>query len=358
MGNVRLTYADSDKNGSINANTEIISEKNYYPFGLLQKGYNNIMSANANSVAEKFGFGNKEFNDELGLDMYDYGARMLDPAIARWFNIDAKAELYFNSTPYNYVRNSPIMRIDPNGNWDITVHVAKNREENGYGVAVVTNRHGKEIYRFKVRVEGTGGRDRMKTNADTPLGSYDIPNKNMWIKASASGEKRKSYGPNDRLILSPLSGEIKDSGRTLIRVHGGRQEVYNKATGLWEKVKNPKLIKTHGCLRCSDNDVLTLKTLVERLMGDDPDEYGGVLKVIDDLDQFNSRENEIQEIFKGLLADQYPNGFPVFSEAMILSELRAEAENIYAKRMEILQKHLDNAIEAYEDYLNGKSQNY
>ncbi|MBV7270743.1 RHS repeat-associated core domain-containing protein, partial [Winogradskyella sp. WHY3] len=33
LGNVRLTYADSDGDGSIDAQTEIIEENNYYPFG-------------------------------------------------------------------------------------------------------------------------------------------------------------------------------------------------------------------------------------------------------------------------------------------------------------------------------------
>ncbi|WP_299524202.1 hypothetical protein [Winogradskyella sp.] len=40
LGNIRLTYADSDKNGEINASTEIIEEHNYYPFGIKHKGYN------------------------------------------------------------------------------------------------------------------------------------------------------------------------------------------------------------------------------------------------------------------------------------------------------------------------------
>ena len=36
---------DADGNGSINASTEIISEKNYYPFGLKHKGYNGNQGA-------------------------------------------------------------------------------------------------------------------------------------------------------------------------------------------------------------------------------------------------------------------------------------------------------------------------
>ena len=68
--------------------------------------------------------------------------------------------------------------------------------------------------------------DRMNNKADTPLGVYDIPNKNMW----QTGGSRKSYEPNARLIMKEESGEIIKSGREYLRIHGGRQETYNETT--------------------------------------------------------------------------------------------------------------------------------
>jgi uncharacterized protein RhaS with RHS repeats len=47
--------------------------------------------------------------------MYDYGARNYDPTLGRWMNIDPMAERYFGDTPYNYVMNSPVNSIDPDG---------------------------------------------------------------------------------------------------------------------------------------------------------------------------------------------------------------------------------------------------
>ena len=222
-----------------------------------------------------------EKDDELkgSGNSYDFGARMLDPRIGRWGSIDPMQKSYPDLSVYHFVRNNPVLRLDPNGQWDITVHAFKDRKKYGYGIAVVTNRFGNEVFRFKVRLEGIGGRDRTKTNSDTPLGVYDIPDSNMWL----SGGSRLSYGPNPRLILTPLSGEIKDSGRDLIRVHGGRQEYYNKKEKKWVPVKSPVLKKTKGCLRCSDADIASLKSITDELEENDNNEYGGQLKVVADL---------------------------------------------------------------------------
>ncbi|QMU63342.1 MAG: hypothetical protein GKR88_02975 [Flavobacteriaceae bacterium] len=80
------------------------------------KGYNNVVSANSNSVANKFSYNGKELNDELGLDWYDYGARNYDAALGRWHSTDNKAEFYFANSPYVYALNIPIQAIDPDGN--------------------------------------------------------------------------------------------------------------------------------------------------------------------------------------------------------------------------------------------------
>ncbi|WP_264536422.1 DUF6443 domain-containing protein [Flavobacterium sp. N1736] len=100
LGNVRLSY---DKNLAIQ------EENNYYPFGLKQKGYNNVNSiTTGNSTAQRYKFQSEELQDELGLNTYAYGWRDYDPAIGRFNKIDRYTENYADVSPYSYITNNPV----------------------------------------------------------------------------------------------------------------------------------------------------------------------------------------------------------------------------------------------------------
>lgn len=129
LGNVRLSYADGDLDGSINASSEIIEESNYYPFGLSHLGYNTIVSGNGNGLAQQYMFVEKELSNELNLNTFDFGARNYDPSLGRWMNIDALAEQAYDWTTYRYSFNNPVNMVDIDGLFEFSWQLDENGEK-------------------------------------------------------------------------------------------------------------------------------------------------------------------------------------------------------------------------------------
>ncbi|WP_415711177.1 RHS repeat-associated core domain-containing protein, partial [Flavobacterium branchiophilum] len=124
LGNISMSYTQAPT-GSLS----ILEENHYYPFGLKHTNYNSDKRLYVReSVASKikpvtplfplvynYKYNGKEWQDELGLNMYDYGARMYDPARAGWSNIDPLTEKMRRFSPYNYCFNNPLRFTDPDG---------------------------------------------------------------------------------------------------------------------------------------------------------------------------------------------------------------------------------------------------
>ena len=96
----------------------------YYPFGMRMPVPNLHLPSQQTSggglsynsgTENRYRYNGKEYHQELGLGLYDYGARMYDPAIGRWNGVDALANIYDRFSPFNYVLNNPITLIDPDG---------------------------------------------------------------------------------------------------------------------------------------------------------------------------------------------------------------------------------------------------
>ncbi len=99
-----MSYSDSDNNGTI-SQSEIIEENNYYPFGLVHRGYNNVINGIDNNYKQYQG---QEWTEDLGLNWHEWKYRMSDPAIGRFISIDPLAEEYSYQSPYNFAENRVI----------------------------------------------------------------------------------------------------------------------------------------------------------------------------------------------------------------------------------------------------------
>ena len=144
LGNIRLSYTDTNKNGTIQPRRyqvsecdgpwdpwnppncidywqpgEIVEVNNYYPFGLLH----NYTSTTQNAYQYKY---NGKELQETG--MYDYGARFYMPDIGRWGVVDPLAEQYRRHSTYNYAVNNPIRFIDPDGRGIASTGVRENKD--------------------------------------------------------------------------------------------------------------------------------------------------------------------------------------------------------------------------------------
>ena len=68
----------------------------------------------------------KYLDRKHGLDLYDYGARLYDPAAAFWTSPDPLCEKYYNISPYAFCNDNPVTFIDPDGRFIDTAWDAAN----------------------------------------------------------------------------------------------------------------------------------------------------------------------------------------------------------------------------------------
>jgi len=120
LGNVLLTITDkkiqhTTDNSTVDYYTaEIVTANDYYPFGMQMPG-------RKYSIAGKYryGFNGKEKDDEINGEgnTYDFGERIYDSRIGRFFSVDPLEEDYEDISPYAFASNNPIFFVDENGEW-------------------------------------------------------------------------------------------------------------------------------------------------------------------------------------------------------------------------------------------------
>ena len=104
LGNARINFR---ANGTA---VTFQQELHYYPFGMLMEGIGTAPVTN-----NGYKYNGKELNEDLGLNLSDYGARWYDAAVGRWWSIDPMGDVFPSESPYVYAGNSPVTHVDIGG---------------------------------------------------------------------------------------------------------------------------------------------------------------------------------------------------------------------------------------------------
>ena len=125
---VRVSYSKDPRTNQL----KILEENHYYPFGLKHSVYaagrlkdfevdssnpegEHVFLTPVTKTEYQYKYNSFEYQDELGLNWYDYMARNYDPALGRWMNVDPLAEVSRRWSAYTYGFNNPIIYVDPDG---------------------------------------------------------------------------------------------------------------------------------------------------------------------------------------------------------------------------------------------------
>ena len=119
LGNTRVAF-------DVTSNSLNVRQKaDYYPFGMTSYLYESGADNN-------YLYNSKEFNDELGLDWYDYGARFYDPQLGRTTTQDPLCEKYYGFSPYSMFTNNPLRFVDPTGMYIVEGSQEEWEKQKGY----------------------------------------------------------------------------------------------------------------------------------------------------------------------------------------------------------------------------------
>jgi RHS repeat-associated protein len=86
---------------------------------------------------------------------YDFGGRIYDARVGRWLSRDAHEGKYASLNPYNFVANTPLMAIDPDGKDIIILKNSSGAHNSGHGAVLIGDNENGWNYISKDGFEGS-----------------------------------------------------------------------------------------------------------------------------------------------------------------------------------------------------------
>ncbi len=203
-------------------NTKVLEENHYYPFGL-------TLTSNAASIIEQpHKYQTKELEKSFGIETYDFHARMYNPQLGRTWQPDPLAQLTPWTSPFGWVQNNPVGRIDPTGASDEPVFTStgehRGETEEGYNGPVI-------IY--------DGDKDFTKMTKDELVENT----KNDEKKAKTYDEVKDKIHDNDKAkiwthILSQFDGQYINGVKfSMASLNGGKIHFVANRPGAWNTIR-------------------------------------------------------------------------------------------------------------------------
>ena len=174
-----------------------------------------------------------EKDDELkGIgNSYDFGARMLDPRVGRWFAPDLLESGYPSYSTYNYTLNNPIYFIDPNGKGPFDWY---------------KNKFGNYVYDKNVKSQGDVG-DNGAYKGEVVILDHKTTSTGQWINTyqlNADGTVVDSFGKQYMDNFGEFS--IGNSGVKVINEHTFEEQ--------WDEYVTNRLYKASAWLRSKEGN--------------------------------------------------------------------------------------------------------
>jgi RHS repeat-associated protein len=210
----KLMVQDAQNIGYVHHYTpEILSIGEQYAFGMSMPG-------RTFSVENyRYGFNGKENQDELlGEDnAQDFGARMYDGRLGRWWGLDPNQNSYAHLSPYNAMENNPIYFNDPDGKDAIVTIV------------------GNTIYIYaKIYIIGVGDLENLALEMETEINK-------VW--GGHNNFKYKGYNVKFSVDVAPFDGQYNDGENVIFMTRDPndpgfkgeryRSRVEDGRTGTW-----------------------------------------------------------------------------------------------------------------------------